>query len=261
MSEDTSSSRDYDSAEETVEYSVTLNGAVYEMSDEWRENIERRAKLEYDGNEQFSCWWKVATDSDAEESEIHEVGDPILVIETVGRKVPWDRLDTLEMEEQTTDAFDGVQDADGSEEKDRTHFEMTPQEFEEVPSPEGEDIDKVPQKPEELDESSLVMWVPDHPDITHTWDTGEAIMPMSNWVEWNVQARADQPRPVREKEDSHDHFESLAQMYDSEKIREVSADSDSSDSDTAQSKGPSGSKKRKGEDWFNGEAVGDRWNV
>lgn len=257
MSETNDNSPSFASPEQEPEYTVTLNGTVYEMSEEWRDAIERRAELEYEGNDQFSCWWKVATEADAESNDIHEVGDPILVIETVGVNVPWERLDQLEVEEETNDSFDGVDTGDESEEKSRMHFEVTPQDFEDVPSPEGEDPQRVPQKPEEFDEASMVMWVPDNPDIEHSWGTGEAIMPMSNWVEWNVQAKANQPRPVRDKDSSHDHFESLAQSYDSEKIGEVKQD----ESGSGTKRGPSGSKKRKGKDWFEGDAVGDRWNV
>lgn len=270
-SDERSSAGNFAPPEAEPEYTVTLNNTVYEMSQEWRDSIERRAELEYEDNDRFSCWWKVASAEDAAESEIHEVGDPLLVIETVGVNVPWERLDQLEVEEQTTDSYDGVDsgngmtsvdpnevnDADENQEKNRTHFSVTPQDFEEVPAPEGEDAQKVPQKPQDFDEPSLVMWVPDNPDIEHSWDTGEAIMPMSNWVEWNVQTRADQPRPVRDKDSSHDHFESLAKSYGCEKVGEVAP----AQEPKPDKKGESGSAQRKGDRFDEGIASGNNWNV
>lgn len=223
------------------QYTVTLNDKKYELNEDWRESIQRRAELEYEENHRFSCWWKVASATDAEDS-IHEEGDPILVIETAGPMVPWENLDQLELEMQDTSAFDGVdagsasdmdsgngmrtvkpdevKDSDSEEqEKSRTHFEVTPQDFQDVPSPDGEDPDKIPPKPEEFDEPNMVMWVPEDPDIEHIWEAGEAITSCDSWVEWNVQAKADQPRS--DKDDSHDHFESLAQMNDCEKVGEL----------------------------------------
>jgi hypothetical protein len=264
------------------DFTVTLNGSEYELNESWRDAIERRAANEYEGNHLFECYWRVATEEDAaDEDTIHNTGDPILVIETEGPMVPWEKLDQLELEEQTPEAFDSVdsgsgsdvdegngmrtvkpgevQDSDEEREKNRTHFEVTPQDFQDVPSPEGEDPERVPAKPEEFDSPKMVMWVPDNPEIEHSWGAGEAISPMYNWVEWNVQAKADQPRPAREKDDSHDHYETLAKSHDCEEIDSDASESELSKPETNDE--PSGSVKRKGEGWFEGERVGDRWNV
>jgi hypothetical protein len=258
------------------QYTVTLNGKKYEVNEDWRESIQERAKLEYEENHRFSCWWKIASATDAEDS-IHEEGDPILVIETAGPMVPWDNLDQLELEMQDTSAFqefsDGgsdvdsgngmrtvkpdevKDDSDDEQEKSRTHFGVTPQDFQEVPSPDGEDPDKVPPKPKEFDDPNMVMWVPEDPDIEHTWEAGEAITSCDSWVEWNVQAKANQPRS--DKNDSHDHFESLAQMYDCEKVGELQPsqepEPDTSDSQDTDDDVP--------EHFKEGKYGGNNWNV
>ncbi len=228
------------------QYTVDLNGTRYALNKDWRATIQRRAELEYEGNEWTECFWKVASADDAENSDIHEVGDPILVIETEGPFVPWEKLDQLEVEMQGTSSYQEFDSGSGSDvdegngmktikpgevdpnegsdderEVSRTHFGITPQDFQEVPSPDGEDPEKIPPKPQEFDEPTMVMWVPDNPEIEHSWSAGEAIAPMYNWIEWNVQAKANQPRPARDKADSHDHFEGLAKSHDSEVVAEL----------------------------------------
>lgn len=266
------------------QYTVDVNGKQYALNEEARRSIQTRAENEYSENPMFSCWWKTASAEDAKNSDIHQVGDPILVIETEGPMVPWEKLDQLELEEQDTSAFGGVDQGssdvnegggmktvkpgevsddagDESREKNRTHFGITPQDFEEVPSPEGEDPDKIPPKPQEFDEPKMVMWVPEHPDITHSWSAGEAIAPMANWVEWNVQAKADQPRINQDKDHSHDHWESLLQSHGCEQVSEL-APSQEPPKDTDSNDGVSGSAKRKGKDQFeDGKYGGDNWNV
>jgi hypothetical protein len=68
-----------------------------------------------------------------------------------------------------------------------------------------------------------------------------------------VQARANQPRP--DKDDSHDHWESILQMEDCEKLGEVEEEeSDSSEK--------SGSVERKGEKSFeDGKYGGNNWSI
>jgi hypothetical protein len=260
-----------------AQYTIDLNGKRYHLNEEWRTSIQERAEREYAENEMFSCWWRVANESDAADSDtVHEKGDPILVIETEGPIVPWERLDQLELEMQDNSAFDGFDDSsdngngvkmidpdsvedDSDEEKNRTHFSVTPQDFQEVPTPDGEDPDKIPPKPQEFDEPSMVMWVPDNPDITHSWATGEAIAPMYNWVEWNVQQKAEQPRPISEESDSHNHFESLAQMHECEKVGELRANQETPSDSTQE---PSGSVERKGKQSFeDGKYGGGHWTV
>ena len=275
----------YSDENEEPQYTIDVNGKRYALNEEWRESIQQRARLEYEENEYVECFWKVASAAEGNDPDsIHEEGDPILVIETEGVMVPWERLDQLELEMQDTSAFGGVDDNKTSDvnegggmktikpddakggndgekrEKNRTHFGITPQDFQEVPSPEGEDPDKIPPKPQEFDEPKLVFWLPEHPDIDHTWGAGEAIAPMYNWVEWNVQQKANQPRPSRDKDDSHDHFESLAQMHDCEQVGELAPKQQPPEPDAKDE--PSGSVKRKGEDTFeNGKYGGSNWNV
>lgn len=222
-------------------YTVDLNGKRYSLNEEGRKAIEKRAELEYEENTMFSCWWTVASKEqytdEAWENNVHKEGDPVLVIETEGIMVPWESLDTLNVEMQEADPFGGMDSGGSTDSMDsgngmqtldpndtdnenrkkvigRTHFEHSPQSYEEVPSPDGEEEDKIPPKPVKMgDDPVLVKWVPDHPDITHSWSAGEAIIPTNSWVEWNVQARANQPRLSQDKSDSHDHWEALLGGY------------------------------------------------
>lgn len=272
-------------------YTVTLNNKVYALTNSFREAIARRAEQEYSENQRFSCWWKVASEpSDGASSKEwkmwndnpHEDGDPILVIETVGTTVPWERLDQLDVdmnpmgmvvmeEEEDSDGGDSDRDdidagngmktvppedvdmSDPDHEIDvgRTHFGLTPHRYEDVPDPGSDDPEKVPPKPDEVDGPMLVKWIPDNPNIEHTWSTGEAITDMDSWVEWNIQLRADQPRG--EKPTSHDAFESLLRHHGCPVVGEPTTQEIPEDS---------GSVKRKGKDAFkNGKYGGSNWTV
>jgi hypothetical protein len=267
-------------------YTVQVNNKEYEVNNEAREAIQTRASHEYSENPMFSCFWKTAHPSqyadDEWENTIHETGDPVLVIETEGPMVPWERMDKLNVEMQEVgpesqldrqmdddadkddiDNGNGLKtidpdDVDGAEKEiGRTHFGLTPQSFEEVPSPDGEEPEKIPPKPERLgDEPSLVAWVPDHPEVEHSWSAGEAICPMYNRVEWNVQVKANQPRLNKDKDTSHDHWESLLKSHDCDKVAELQP------TQTPQSDQQSGQVERKGKDRFeNGTAGGNNWQV
>lgn len=235
------------------QYTVALNNKQYELNEAARQSIQTRAQYEYEDNERFSCWWKTASPSqysdDEWEENIHEAGDPVLVIETQGHMVPWENLDTLNVEMQDAGPFSGMdsggQDADtvdsggGMQSIDpnsgddpdktigRTHFEQDPREYEGVESPDGEEEGKIPPAPKEMpDHPMLVKWVPDHPDIEHTWSAGEALTPTISWVEWNVQKYADQPRLTEDSQDSHDHWESLLQADGCDVVGELSTTQD-----------------------------------
>lgn len=267
-------------------YTVTLEKEAddaielkeYELNQSFRQSIQERAAREYEENYRFSCWWRVATESDEEdESTIHQEGDPILVIETAGRMVPWENLDQLQLEDEDISSFqefdsgsgdvkdsgNGMQTVDPSavdddstkREKSRAHFAVTPQDFEEMPSPEGEKPDSIPADPRSFDNPKMVLWMPEHPDLEHTWAAGRAIVEVDSWFEWNVQKRADQPRLINEKETSHDHFESLLKMEDCELINEKSIDKSSTTKDK------SGSAKRKGSEFKDGKFGGSNWQI
>lgn len=261
-------------SEDSPSYTVDLNGKRYELNESARRAIQERAEREFEPNPQFSCWWKNANPADYDDDEwdeiVHESNDPILVIETTGVMVPWENLDTLEVEMQDvgqtddTDAHDagnGMQalppDAadpeEGGFEEDRTHFTVTPEEFQESPAPDGEEADSIPPKPVEFDEPEMVLWLPSHPDLEHTWATGEAVTTVSSWVEWNVQQYANQPRPVTGKRNSHNHWESILSLHDCEVIatHETNQDIPSPDS---------GDTERKKED-IGGKYGGTNWRV
>lgn len=221
-------------------YTLDVNGTRYELNEEFRDCIETRAELEYDKNYEFSCWWKT------------ENGDPILVIETVGVMVPWDRMDQVEVRMPKDHQHP---EQPGEQQLGRMHFTATPHRFEEIPNPRGEDPDKLPEKPERISEPSMVMWIPRQPNVDVTWGAGETITSMETWVEWNVQEKANQPRPVKGKKNSHDAFESLCRTHDCDVIAEANPSNDIPSE-------VSGSVERKGEQTFNeGKFGGDNWNV
>lgn len=286
-------------------YTLDVNGKRYALNEDFREGIQRRARGEYRGNHLFSCWWKVASRDDYTDEEWaennHSEGDPTLVIETEGPMVPWDRLDELEIEMEdisqppeadyheddgdTTehDSGNGMktlppedaipEDEQEEQELGRTYFPLTPRSFEEVPQPDGDEPDKIPPKPMEMgDDPSLIWWVPKHPDVEERWGAGEAVVPTFSWVEWNVQARADEIRrktpgeikneklnsngPVSDvKPNSHDHFESLCKIHDCEKVGEYTVSQSTPE-------GESGQVKRKGKKQFeDGKYGGDNFHV
>lgn len=259
-----------------TEYTVDLNGKRYRLNEQFRDDIERLARAEYGENDFFDCWWGVAKehqyDDDGWRKNNHMDGDPILTIETTGVMVPWDKLDQLdadmrppspqELDDDDPDEIDeggGMKTIDPSRPDNndifgRSHFAITPHRFEDVPEPGGDDPESIPPKPEKIDGVEMLTWLPRHPDITHTWSAGEAISPMTSWVEWNVQLYADQPQPRRGKNNSHDRIESLCKVHDCEVIAEYTSSDDVPD-------GTSGTVERKGEDWFDGDVVGDRWDM
>lgn len=249
------------------EHTLDVNGKRYRLNEEFREALQGRAEREYSDNPRFSCWWKI------------EDGESVLVIETAGTNVPWDRIDHLEMKMDPTspeladpqnepEESDDIDSGNGMVEAEppnnpstrdvdfgRTHFSLTPHRYEEIPSPGGDDPDKVPAEPEELDEEMMVMWVPRHPDVDVSWSAGDAMVPVDSWVEWNVQEKADQPRPSKDKINSHDAFESLCRMHDCKVVAEAEP-SNNIDQEV------SGSVERKGEDAFKeGIRGGGHWNV
>lgn len=250
-----------------TQHTVDVNGRRYELSKTFKERIEQFAEGEYGDNQRFDCWWKV------------DEGDPVLVIETLGTKVPWDRVDKLEMDMDEPehelasdgnemDAGNGMVEIDPDEEDDgardnvdfgRTHFIVTPQRYEEKPTPVSEEKDKLPLKPEKMGhEPEMMTWIPRHPDIDVTWAAAETLVPVESWIEWNVQEKADQPRPSgderRDKPDSHDMIESMCNTYGCEMIGESTPSNDIGDD-------ASGQVERKGEEWFDGSVVGDRWRM
>lgn len=266
-------------------YTVDVNRKQYELNEDVRRAIQQRAEREYEENRMFSCWWKVATPeqyTDEEwEENIHEAGDPVLVIETEGPIVPWDRLDKLNVEMQnagvdtgmdsgsgnSTDAGNGMQTIDRDEVTDdtddpdkvigRTHFEQDPREYEEVESPDGEEEDKIPPAPSEMpDHPVLVKWVPDYPEVEHTWAAGKAITSSHSWVEWNVQQYANQPRPAVEKDDGHDHWESLLQSHNCEQVSELGPSQDVPSSVSGED-----DESSKQEDDIGGKYGGNNWAV
>jgi hypothetical protein len=273
---------DYSGGEQ---YTVRLNNKEYHLNEEARRAIQKRAEYEYEENGFFTCWWKRASSDQYEGEEwdetVHDSGDPVLVIETEGPIVPWERLDELNVEMQgvgpqsqlnqqtddvnpnEADSGNGMRSVDPSDiddserEVSRTHFDVSPQNYEEVPSPDGEEPNKLPPVPEEMgDEPVLVKWIPSHPEIDHTWESGESMIPVASRVEWNVQKRADQPRPSGDKIDSHDHWASILSSYECEVVRELKVSQEPSD--TSESSDDDDDVPRR---FKEGTAGGGHWRV
>jgi hypothetical protein len=178
----------------------------------------------------------------------------------MGVMVPWERLDRLKPETIQEDEPDNSSDEDDG--KDRTHFRQESVTKELVTDPDGDDEAELPPATQEMpDESVLVKWLPDHPDIEHTWATGEAMIPTHSWVEWNVQQYADQPlvgdstNPFEETR--NDRWENICKRHDCEQV-----------GTTTSIQTPSGStqdkyktnQKREIED-IGGKYNGNNWNV
>jgi len=242
-----------------TEYTLSVNEKKYKLTDEFRRSIERHAELKYESNDYMSCWWKKID------------GDPVLVIETSGYIVPWEKLDQASFEmvdvsdtdddAELIDNGNGVQSIDPDDmpsndsgaDEERTHFTVTPRDVDDIPQPDVDDADTIPPEPMEIDGTELVKVIPKDPYVDEYWGAGRAITKMDSWVEWNVQARADNPRPHSDDTDSHDQFESLCRTYDCEVVATMQT--------TGKPDEKAGSVKRKGEDWYEGDVVGDRWNV
>ena len=278
------------SDEPREQFVLRLNGKLFDLNEDMRKSIQDRAASAYRENWSFECFWKNAAPTQYEDGEwennVHDEGDPILVIETEGPMVPWDKLDQLDVQMQEPEpdsGFDGTgqgqdsgadmqmvspRDMDDDDEKEldtgRTHFAVTPQEYEEVPDPDGEQPDKIPAKPDQMgDDPAMVGWVPDNPNVEHTWSTGEAIVPMYSRVEWNVQKRADQPKPQMDGGNSHDSWESTLGIFDCEVLDKdlEPVEEESDDSTSVDESKDSGSAQRKGDEFEKGKFGGNNWAV
>lgn len=271
-----------------LELTVTINGTEYELNETAKGAIERRAELAFEDNEYVRTWWKEASPHNYEttadwDDTVHSAGDPVLVIETEGPVVSWDRLDRLDPETERAAASNARdEDATSPDEHDagngmrtldpddvtgpadnaerivgRTHFAYAPQSYEEVPSPPGEDEDKIPQEPQSApSEPLLVAWLPERPEFTHTWGTGRAMLPIYSWVEWNVQAKADQPDLQRDTDTSHTHWEDLMDIFGCETLSEST---DSTERDTAAT--DTTSDNTQSTDDIGGKYGGSNWHV
>ncbi|AGM11477.1 hypothetical protein M199_gp189 [Halogranum tailed virus 1] len=248
MSENQDSESEYEPEKEPEAYedmalSVCVNGKVYRLSDEFKSDIERIAENEYGDNEFFSYHWRVA-DSDDED---HEAGDAILCIETEGHMVPWDALSEfeLEMQERGPQVVDPSSDDDqqpterdngngvktvkkdevGMDDDtpdDMQDFKMTmmPQNFRPIPDPDDGKFSTLPPEPQEYDEEAgpiLVIPIPQN-QREERWAAGRSMVPVYNFIEWNMQKRADSVPSFGQKKrgDSHDKWQDWLERQDCE---------------------------------------------
>jgi len=218
--------------------SVCVNGKVYRLSDQFKNDIEQVAENEYGDNEFLSYHWRIA---DSEDDD-HDAGDALLCIETQGHMVPWEDLSEfeLEMQEQGAQVIEPDSDADDSETEERDNgngvktvprdevgmeededdtpdemqdfkMTMTPERFRPIPDPEdGKFGTWTPEPREYSDEDGpiVVMPVPmNHRD--ERWSAGRSLVPMFTTVEWNLQERADSVPSfgVDKSGDSHDKWQ------------------------------------------------------
>jgi hypothetical protein len=208
---------------------VTVNGKTYALNDSFKREIEQIAENEYGDNDFLSYYWRVADDSDDD----HNEGDALLCIETEGKMVPWDKLSEFEMQmesvgpqfimpDDSTDDSDhsdngnGTQSIDGDsisasgdDTIDDFKLPMFPRGYRPIPDADDGRFDTVPPAPKKYDESEPILLVPIPMDTREErWAAGEAMIPVSTYVEWNMQRRADvaltpHPRTEQNHTDTH----------------------------------------------------------
>lgn len=224
---------------------VTVNSTTYELSDEFRANIERIAENEYGENEFLDYYWRSAGSNE----ETHAYGDPILSIETEGPFIPWEDLSEFEIEEDSPvsrksgssgspdktplDNGNGVASvprdnvAPDNEEPD---YKMVifPERFRPYPDPDDGKLSTFPPKPERYDEDNgptMIIPIPEN-KRPERWAAGESIVPVFTTVEWNLQRRADTvPAYGTYRDgDSHDKWEDWLRASGSTVVSEEQGD-------------------------------------
>jgi hypothetical protein len=205
---------------------VTVNGKTYALNDSFKREIEQIAENEYGDNEFLSYYWRVADDSDDD----HNEGDALLCIETEGKMVPWDKLSEFEMQmesvgpqfimpDDSTDDSDhsdngnGTQSIDGDsisasgdDTIDDFKLPMFPRGYRPIPDADDGRFDTVPPAPKKYDESEPILLVPIPMDTREErWAAGEAMIPVSTYVEWNMQRRADTAPAYGTESHGHSH--------------------------------------------------------
>jgi len=256
---------------------VTVNGKQYALNDSFRAEIEQIAENEYGENEFLSYYWRVADDSDDE----HNEGDALLCIETEGKMVPWDKLSEFEMQMESvgpqfimpdtngddsdhSDNGNGTQSIDGDstpasgdDTVDDFKLPMFPRGYRPIPDADDGRFDTVPPAPKKYDESEPILLVPIPMDTREErWAAGEAMIPVSTYVEWNMQRRAD-TAPAYGTEShghSHDKWEAWLENHGCEVIG------------TVQPKNPPREEMPDDEDVFarrdlGGKFGGNNWNI
>lgn len=228
-------------------YTLTVDGAEYELTHTFREFVEEAAENSFEGNEYVSTWWKRSD------------GDPVLVIETAGKRMPYRYIDELDPEEMP----DGGEDVE-----ERLHFMQEPEQKENIGQIEREDDDStIPEKPQEMPEDDDVLVAP-IPNVEpyDKWAVGKAVTPMQGIYERNLQSMVDADGDIEEhseeKQSSLDvptgSWEWLVQRFDCEKVSSADFKEDSDEAN------------RKPEGWFDSPdeddtvsegSVGNRWNL
>lgn len=178
------------------ELSITVNNTVYELSDEFKQDVEDLAESFYDGNDFIELCWREAA---ANEAEGHMEGDPILCIETSGHVVPWENLS-----EFTVDEGDDIVDAEDIPDIKEM---VVPEEYRNIPDPDDDDIDTWIPEPEKYNESDGPVLAFPAPEDTRAerWETGRSLTKLYTIVEWNLQLRADTAYTVYENSNANSH--------------------------------------------------------
>lgn len=261
---------------------IQVNGKEYALNENLKQSLEERAEIAFEGNRYVDFYWKE-----------NGRGDPILVIDTAGEMVPVDRLERLEFEYQDVDSEeredidngngvksvpkedvdlnpgDGPNSPNEEAEVPDTSFMVTHPNKNYVPQPEEDDSDKVPPHPDELPEDpTYVQWVPEDDSLTEHWSTGRTLIPLDQFVEWNLQSRADEapdgsmkkPSPEKEvpKTTRHDEWEKMLERNGCEVVatKQPTHTPDIPEEDNSQS----GYNGRSRED-IGGKFDGNNWNV
>lgn len=150
---------------------VTIDNTVFELSREFREMIEQRVNVEYGENSFLEYYWT------------EENNNPVIKIETEGKKAPWEKISEFEVQKETKN------DSQESNE----HYEiMFPESFRPFLDPEDNNPDTLPPQPEEFDsrkhDETLVIPIPEN-KRNERWSAGTTIIPVYSTITWDIQKR------------------------------------------------------------------------
>lgn len=224
-------------------HTLTVDGTTYELTDDFRRFVQRSAESAYESNEYVSTWWK------------QDSGDPVLVIETAGKRMPYEYIDQVATEEID------------EEDEERLHFMQEPSEKENVAQVEREDDETtIPEKPVEMDEDDVLVAPMPSVDPYDKWSVGTAVAPMQGIYERNLQSMVDASGAIDDASEERDSsytngggsWEALLEEFDCEAIDETDYTEEAP------------AAKRKPDGWYESAEedekvdrgqVGNRWDI
>ena len=263
----------------TVTIETDAGHTVYELSEDARSAIERRAEAAFGENPRLDYWWETYNDTFEQHHGPNQVshgqyGDPVLVIETEGKIVPAENI----VQPQQAEMIDASDAQSVDEEEESTGSDMMTL-LPERDQPEQQSYsleqvvrDSIETREEQIEDGRLPRAPEEEPEVPHfiqtvpevdgeNWSTAKAMFPAAGMYYWDVQARIDYPPvlPEQTKEEarqrSHERWQSNMNRWDCETVNETKHTSDE--------------EERKPWDYSSAEAdetkdrgeVGTRWNL